>query len=604
MLSSTPTPARMPNAMINPLAAPARPSGLYAVIDLDGAPTPARDAEALGLSPGLPAPMEGFDELQPHMVDRCDDGDRLCIVVGPAAPADWFGAPIGSAKDLPPAAAVLAGIDRFGADAAWRVHGEWSALVWQRSRGRLQLLVSVGVRDPIFYQRRGSSVAVAPGMRFFHRLAWQGRALDADGLLLQLGRQRLRRALGSATFLEGVHSVEAGALVTIARDGRVDTRRASPPAAQTWRGSFDEAVAQASDLLRAGIDSTLAGHGHAMVLTSGGLDSSTLAWLACERRAGRPLTLLSSVAAAGSGLADERGWSAMVAAHLGVPIVWVTPAQATSPFRPSPRAMAEAAGPLFGPRHYLYDALYDSAIAGGASLLFDGLAGEASISALYPHRPWRERARRWWKDQRKTTLAVRQGWPKDAFHVRLAPHRLAALPAAWHEQWATPEEAQLRHYPGGRWGFSPSVFKTLRLPTTGVAGRLRIAYPFRDIALLRRFAGYPIDYLRHGGHDRAFARAMMRGHLPDAVRLRPKGTAFSPDYAQRLRHHAEAARSRLSLLRAAALDEWFDLPWLDMALGRIGAGAATGVDASQAQLTMAAAEYLLWLRDPVAGEGG
>ena len=144
--------------------------------------------------------------------------------------------------------------------------------------------------------------------------------------------------------------------------------------------------------------------------------------------------------------------------------------------------------------------------------------------------------------------------------------------------------------------------KMMMQPAETVAGQLRTDYPFRDLELLRRFAGFPVEFTDHPLLNRGFARRMMAGQLPDAIRLRPKGSAISPDYYQRLHRQAEGERERIALFRKADVDEWIDLDWLDAALARVAANGAADVhDATRVQITAMVAEYILWWREGETG---
>ena len=125
---------------------------------------------------------------------------------------------------------------------------------------------------------------------------------------------------------------------------------------------------------------------------------------------------------------------------------------------------------------------------------------------------------------------------------------------------------------------------------------------FRDIRLLRLFASFPKAMLEQHLADRGIARALLEGGLPDAIRLRvSKGQAF-PDNMQRMKREAGDARMRVPLFRAAEIDDWLDLDWLDQQLARVTATGATGeADAGLVQSTAIAAEFLLWWRSRGSG---
>ena len=73
---------------------------------------------------------------------------------------------------------------------------------------------------------------------------------------------------------------------------------------------------------------------------------------------------VSSVAPAESGLKDEREFSTAVADWLGVSIQLVCSPKTVSAYRPLAATFAFNEAPMAGPRHYLYDALFEAAKAG------------------------------------------------------------------------------------------------------------------------------------------------------------------------------------------------------------------------------------------------
>jgi asparagine synthase (glutamine-hydrolysing) len=122
-------------------------------------------------------------------------------------------------------------------------------------------------------------------------------------------------------------------------------------------------------------------------------------------------------------------------------------------------------------------------------------------------------------------------------------------------------------------------------------------FPYRDLRLVRLFAGMPADLLPPQARDRGLVRAMLADRLPDTIRLRTSGMAAEPDHDQRLQRQAPAARARIAAFRKAELDEWLDLDWLDRSLARVAEhGAEDAVDANEVQVTAMVAEFLTWWR--------
>jgi asparagine synthase (glutamine-hydrolysing) len=99
------------------------------------------------------------------------------------------------------------------------------------------------------------------------------------------------------------------------------------------------------------------------------------------------------------------------------------------------------------------------------------------------------------------------------------------------------------------------------------------------------------------GPDRGPARSIGKDLLPEAVLLRQRGMPADPGHYARLQTFATPARARIVAFRAAGIDDWLDLGWLDQALARVAERGVTGVDdANRVQLTALAAEYLTWAR--------
>lgn len=573
-------------------------SGIYAAITLDGGPLDERVARLLGLDGTSGEVARGIDRITPQWVDRCEDDGGFAILVGRIDGAEELAATLGLPDDAALARLARAALDRFGDAMPAHVAGEWTLLAVDAAAQTVRLAASIGLRDQHAYRVGGRMVMIAPDFQLFRRLT--GGDIDAEGMAYYTGAWLLRRGMGDRSILKGVHLLQPGTVVTIGSDGGRRVGALPDLAPIDWAGDVDAAVAEISALMRRSMRRRLAGHKRAMCLISGGLDSSTVAWLAAaERDAVGSLTLLSSVSAPGSDIPDERAFSEIVARHLDLPIVWLTPDPEASAYRPSHAMMAGAEGPPMGPRHYLYAAFNAAALTDGSSLLLDGAAGEMTVTGYCPLESWQARTRA------KVRAMLGRGyreparqWPADAFHVQMAPHRLAAATQEMRAIWSAPRPLTLERRRGDRWGFMPGSEKMMQQPAETVAGRLRTDYPFRDLELLRRFAGFPVEFTEQPGLNRGFARRMMVGQLPDAIRLRPKGSAISPDYYQRLQRQAAGERERIGLFRKADVDDWIDLDWLDAALARVAASGAADVhDAARVQITAMVAEYILWWRE-------
>jgi asparagine synthase (glutamine-hydrolysing) len=574
---------------------PTRSSGLYALVRLDGAPVDQGDAAALGLGPGEPSScrVSGRDARSPGSVHEAKDAGGHTLLVGEIEEAGELAARLNLPVSVSPALLARAALERFGSDMASIVTGEWSLLHFER-RGQLFLAMSAAKRDRIFYAVSGPLVAVASDLFCLAAMPWVGSSLDETGLLFALGRGELRGAIGERTMLSKARQVEPASQVTLTASG-VHTARAEIFTPQPrWPGSFDDAMAQTEALMRTIVRTRLERAGAAAVMLSGGLDSSTLAFLAAqEREPGQPLLLLTSVAPPGSFLRDEAPYADLVAAGLGLEAQHLWPPGDANIYRPPEFVLSGSSAPPLPTRHCLAEAFQAAGRKLGAEILIDGTWGELTLTGY--GRPNGLALLRRVAARLRRRLAT--GRPAGAgFHVRLSKSRMACLPEAVRTNLALPPRQPRR--PGdGRWGYEQGAAKAMLHPNEFYPGAIRVQYPFRDLRLLRLFASFPSSFISEGGVGRAPARRIARSHLPDEVRLRTSGCPASPDHYERLRRQAPGARARIAAFRRADVDEWIDLDWLDSALERVARNGPRDVgDANAVQLTAITAEFLTWWR--------
>lgn len=573
-------------------------TGLFGLFSLDGAPPDPVMARALGLAMHAAATdhiAAACDLADPGAAQALLDDGALTLFLGRLEVRDDLAVALGLSTDLADVALAAAALDRYGADIRTRLDGEWMLARWNGDH--LILATSICLRDPLFYALRNDCIAISSDLRQLSRIAWVGDTFDPAGLLMAMGRAGLRGPDDCRTPVTGVSTLRPGAFVTIGRRGA----HVAPPAIvqveADWRGDINAAMAQVETLLLAIVRERMVGGRYACML-SGGLDSSLLAWATAHAlRADETLYFLTSAAATGSKQLDEMAEAAMVATHLGKPHVPVHTAATPGPYCPDPLLFRDSNGPGLDIRHYLYHQFAERTLAGGTSVLFDGQFGELTLTNPFPLRanPSPLQAMR---------MALRARWPSatsaaESFHVLLAPHLLAAPPE--------PLATALRHNldgnanqlpaPNDSWGIRPGFAKAARAPASIALGRVRVAMPFRDPRLIALVAALPAAMLYPRTGERTPARTLLSGKLPDTIRLRGKGPGFAPDYLDRLRQDAAAARTRVPLYRRAGADEWLDLDALDRGLGRAAGGSsASYADATRTQLTAIAAEFIAWWR--------
>jgi asparagine synthase (glutamine-hydrolysing) len=579
-----------------------RSSGIYGLFNLDGAPIDARDALTLGLAQpteSLSWQASGHDAYFERAVSSHQSELGFTLIVGEIEETEALAAALGLRSEVSPAVLAEAALKRFGSDLPAELIGEWS-LLHRAPSGRLTLMLSAAQRDRLFYTVRGNRVAIAPNLFAVAKVSWVDNTVDESGLLFPLGRARVRARRGDTTMLTSVHQIGAGCSVVINTDGQVTKTTAQVLTEQPrWHGNYGDAVAETEHMLRRIMRTRLARNARVAPLLSGGLDSSLLSWLSSEECGpGTDLLALTSVAPPDSGIADEARFADLVARTLGIENRHIFPSHEVNIYRPPDSILAGGSGPILSNRHCLTNALQIAARNAGATLMIDGTYGEMTATGRFgSHSRWRQMRTAIGRIVRSPPMFRIPKVETMPFHVRLASHRLANLPQPILAAQATPPGLATRKSADGLFGYMPGIEKALTLPNEFYAGAVRMAYPYRDIRLLRLFAGFPVRMLLTGDADRGIARAMLNGHLPDEVRLRRQGMAASPDHGPRLQRQANAARQRIPHFRKAQIDDWLDLDWLDVTLESVATrGPVNGGEADEAQLTAIAAEFLLWWR--------
>jgi len=584
--------------------------GVYALVSLNGAPLDPEDLRRLGLEEN--AELEGLRRASGMAVRIVDDmpqreatsfaetASGVVALAGFLEEADELRTELGL-PEASPAALAWAGVERFGSAASSRMAGQWTLLHWEVRERKLTVLTSETWRDPVYWASREGRVAIAPAPLDLAVLPWVGREFDPQGVALYLSRAGLRKILKEQTVWQGISRVMPGVREEFTDGEHRRVQPAAEPEPMLWTGSFDEAVEASEAVLRKILREQFRHYGHSAFLLSGGLDSSLTTSLgAAERGADDRMLCITSVAPEGSGLPDERSFSAAVAEMAGVPLSLVCPAAHISAYRPAEVEWQHSQMPLAGPRHFLYPAMFGVAKAAGARAIVDGVAGEFSITFKQPlgaGASWLRRLRiaaSLWRQRR----AAAQNWPASAFHGRLSDELMRGLPPEWREVWGTGGEAHRLPPAGQPFGIHPGVHKSSQGDTLTAYG-LRYVTPFRDHRLLRLAASFPTEFFQYEGQTRSIARAILRGKIPEQVRLRPRGMAFSPDYVLRLHTQAAEARKRLPAFYAAGVDRWLDLQWIEKGLLAVERNARTPYrEFMGLQTTVCAAEFFVWAAQP------
>ncbi len=556
------------------------PAGLWGLARIDGGPVAVGDARILGLECHDAAWIaEGRDGQDPDSVSELDDAGGHTILTGWIADRVGLAARLGLDRNAVPVQLARTALALYDRDTPAEMLGEWS-LFHRSPDGEIILMLAATRRDRLFFAQQGSRLAFAPEPFVLGQLGWVGRDFDDEALLLNLAEYSLWSLLGWRTMFAAIEQLPPGASLRIAPN-RPDYRYvcdALPPQPR-FAGDAHEALAEGERLLRASIGDRITPN--AAILLSGGLDSALLTALTAEEIGGRSLMAICSAAPPELAVADELPFARMVAERYGITLLSATPPNAPDPYRPPPHILRGANGPLISNRHCLTACFQTIASEAGATMLVNGTYGEMGISARRSE-PAGLRYRLGALRRRLRGMLVPA--QRDRFHVQLASHRLvtfAAKPAGEIDAGSSLS------------GYFSGTGKALEHPNAFYAGALRMDFPYRDVRLLRHFASLPRGINQALGLDRGPARLIGRGRLPDEILARQHGLPADPGHYARLQAFAEPARSRIAAFRAAEVDDWLDLAWLDEALARVAATSVRSVsDANRVQLTALAAEFL------------
>jgi asparagine synthase (glutamine-hydrolysing) len=482
--------------------------------------------------------------------------------------------------------------ERWGEDLPSQMPGEWSLVRWDGARRELIAAVSATLRDPLYAASDGRRVAIAPSIRLLSRLDWVQDDLDPEGVAINLSNWDVRAANDHRTYLADVHRVEHGTMHRFQANSHRKTIRRPPAPLPPWRGDFASGVAALEARARQVVREHLARHGDVAVLLSGGLDSSLIAVLATqERRAGQKVTAISSVARPEDGLPDERRFIQIVARHLDIPVVWVTPDRDADVYCPSDEVFAHGELLVTGPRHYLYPELYRAARQAGATVVFGGEFGEAHLtrnggptSLFDTLRRIKQRGIQLARDRRLESSGNYLCRP--SAYVRELSRQALNAPATGALHRAT------RDRPIGP---SPAEPRAGRVPTETQQVGLRHVSPFADPGLASLAAAMPRYFTNVLGLQRSLGRGILDRHLPAAIARRPDKMGISPDYDIRLVRGADAARRGLERHRQAGAARWLDLDWLDAQLAALSRGETRPVlTRMEVQATAMAAAFFSW----------
>lgn len=440
-------------------------------------------------------------------------------------------------------------------------------------------------RLPCLYTQRDGLILIASDLALLTLAGWIPTGLDWSAIAHRLAFQNIA---SPTTCLSGVTDLRGGACLRIG-DGALTVTQAWTPWDHGGRRHWTDDRDEAADALRRAVTAAVrASRGdaeRALLMLSGGLDSSILAATLASQGGAFACFNLSSQ----GGVGDERSYARAVASHLGASILeaeWdvglVDFSRSHAVGLPNPVGRSFMQGT---------NALLAQAIAtSGADLSIDGGAGDNVFCALQSVAP-------------VTDALVRGGRLHEAWTVALSIASLAQVGAAtvftqaikrafrcspayrWHGETQylasamVSDQAIIAGHPwlqapkGAETGTAAHIALIVAAQTWAEASDLhspvRHASPLATQPVVEACLRVPSWWWFENGRNRVIARKAYAARLPaDIIERRSKG---SPDGYIAALYTANRTTIRAMLLdgrlRAAGM---LDVPALERALGEPG----------------------------------
>lgn len=582
------------------------PDGIFAVCALAGAPVSAAEAIPFQTGQGVVDKHGQIGEaLLLMVVDHTPDrGDTGCFTDRGQTLA-FLGdlddrAALAVALSLPPqtpaSQLALYAFRRWGDAAPGHLEGLWTLLLWEKSPRCLTLACSRQLRDQLYVARVGDRVAISSSLLQLSRLPWLDKRFDSLGLLLAMGRAPLRAQLGEDSLLKDAKCLLPGTLCRFWSGRQTSITWAASLEGKPWSGDILDAVCELESLARRAVRRSLRRHRTIAITLSGGLDSSTLAWLAVsEKRSNQKVMAIASAARPQSGVPDERKWIELVAARLGIDVHYAVPNETTDIYVPDDHWFAWMEKPVATHGHYVYQNMFHIARQAGADAVLQGVYGEYSLTRTGALPPGEislyVRLRRLLGQLRRKTSRLGHDDITDLFHVKLTHQARDQLPASL-ARFVKGESPLYAGPSEGPMGLVPGYEKSFLAPESSPVFGIRNISPFRDASLLALGASLPSAFTRDGPYSRALVRHMIKPHLPQEITLRMCKRPFSPEHDHLQRHQAEKHRQSIKAMSENC--DWVDLGWLDQSLSQISKGKNDFMTGRVAQITSCALAFFAW----------
>lgn len=455
--------------------------------------------------------------------------------------------PPGAAARLSDADLLLRGWEAWGEDILPRLNADFALALWDARRQELILARDFMGQRPLFHCQTGQGTAFASMPAGLLARSDSVRCPDAQAMATYIG---LMPGTGPRSFFEGIERVRPGHLLRITANGPREERFWSPP---RRRLTLDDPAAYTGmtlERLDRAVAARMRGTGPLASHLSAGMDSAAVTDSAA-RQLGPGQRIIALTAAPPEGFDavppppgrffDEAPLAAQVAAaHDGIDHL-VIRSDSADPSAAWDRAFVLFQAPLPNPCNYLWStALNDAAQARGARVLLTAQLGNLSFSyaarAHYANLLARGSLRDWARQISKarhlgrsavslgldTVHPLCPAWALRALaRLRgrsgsLSDHDFAAAGAAQPEG-AIPTSQRIRDSHAER--MQALEWLDFGIYNKGILAGwgLDTRDPTADRELVELCLSIPDAIYQREGRDRALARAMMAGRLPDAI---------------------------------------------------------------------------------------
>lgn len=260
--------------------------------------------------------------------------------------------------------------------------GMWAFAMYDERTGSLMLSRDRFGEKPLYLYATSEGTFFASEVKIITALA--GHALKPN---VQQVRRYLVNGYKSlyktnSTFFEGVTELPAGSCRVFAPGREPATVRYwEPKKAETWAGSYDEAVHAVREAVIRAVELRLRADVPIGFLLSGGIDSNTIAAVA-RRELGKPVQAFTIIS--DDARYDEREMARRSAEELGVTLTAVEPAR--EEFLPTLRQrVREHDAPVYTITYMAHACLLRELAASGCRVSISGSGGDELFAGYYDH---------------------------------------------------------------------------------------------------------------------------------------------------------------------------------------------------------------------------